>query len=738
MNMKRGQPDHLPPTDETISTLSAGPYTGWIASEYQTNSALTEWLGDLQSSLSGAAVLKAGRHQVLLVHFSECDYVVKQFGPQSKWKDRLDHQRGSKAYRSFRAACHLQKHGVGTPAPVACLERWHGQTLAESYFVSRHEPNLSSFREELIHLYRHEPECERLMNLLQTAAEAVANLHAAGALHGDLGNQNIMMRRHGTDTWGDVMFIDLNRMRFTEQPTLQQRARDLSRIHLPSDFLRVFKAMYFGDTPVPKEFDQFEDRCRRRFDRHTASRTWRHPIRTARRRRQQRDLKFVYPAIKDLWIWDERSGQAISTMMRCEKKQNYPHRNALQIAVNTARMILPVRRQYQQLLQASFGLPVEMRHRIGMTVHPRPNTWDREREWLDRLGRCPLLLRFYHHESEAQWEYCIERVQELHAAGYPVSIAMVQDRRAVMDPQRWREFVGGVLGELQEIVEWVEVGHTINRVKWGIWTLDEYAELCVPFQSFSGGHSPVKLMGPAAIDFEYQYVAGALRRTRDVLAFDALSHHLYVDRRGAPENQQSGYGTVEKAALAKAMATVAPHCGNRLILSEVNWPLLGTGVYSPVGSPYEVPGPRYNNPSVTEEVYAEYMVRYYLLALCSGHAERVYWWRLVAHGFGLIDDRCGETWRARPAFTLLQHMLATIGDSRFIRRHEEHSGVYGFEFERPDGERLLILYAHPQPVRFEIPFAFRAIEDAEGDELMERGGVLELTGRPVYVRHVAP
>ena len=46
------------------------------------------------------------------------------------------------------------------------------------------------------------------------------------------------------------------------------------------------------------------------------------------------------------------------------------------------------------------------------------------------------------------------------------------------------------------------------------------------------------------------------------------------------------------------------------------------------------------------------MIRYLLIALCSGMVERVYWRRLVARGFGLIDDVEPGTWRPRPAFTL--------------------------------------------------------------------------------------
>lgn len=727
----------LPPSNPEVRTVELGNYTGWIAAEFADNEELCDWLSRFPADTTSTTALKEGRHRVLRVQHANQDMVVKAFGQQSAWKDAIDRQRGSKAKRSFLAACHLLRHHLGTPAPIACLERWQGRRLTESYFISLHEDQLSSFRRELIQLYRHEPICEQVMNLMQAVAQAIARLHEAGALHGDLGNQNIMLRRHGPTAWGDVLFIDLNRMRFAPTLSLQQRARDLSRIHLPSDFLRVFKAMYFGDTPVPEEFNDYEDRYRRRFARHTATRAWRHPIRTRRQHRQDKDPKRVYPPTKDLWIWDERSGQAVSTLMRREKKQLYPRSNALRIAAATTRMIAPAHRHYRTLRDQSFQTPVAMQNRIGMSIHPRPATWEQEWTYLQQLGRCPLLIRFYHHETEREWNYLIEIVRTLRAEGYPVSVAMVQDRQAVLDSSRWREFVHGVLGSLQDCVEWAEVGHTINRVKWGLWTLAEYASLCEPFQAFEGERSPIKLMGPAAIDFEYQYVAGALHQVRDVLSFDALSHHLYVDRRGAPENQQSGFSTVEKAALARALAATSSNCKARLIVSEVNWPLLDTGEYSPVGSPYVVPGPRFNNPSVSEEIYGHYMIRYYLQALCSGHVEQVYWWRLVAYGFGLIDDRSGDTWRARPAYAMLQHLLNTVGDSSYTSLTRDPSGTFRFEFERADGERLWIAYAHPESNSLHLPASWDRVENAVGNVLPSpQSSMIELTGSPLYIRGI--
>jgi hypothetical protein len=217
--------------------------------------------------------------------------------------------------------------------------------------------------------------------------------------------------------------------------------------------------------------------------------------------------------------------------------------------------------------------------------------------------------------------------------------------------------------------------------------------------------------------------------------FDALSHHLYVDRRGAPENFQGRFSAAEKFALARAVADCSPAVENRLIISETNWPLAGTGVWSPVGSPYASPGPRHNDPSVSEQDYADYMLRYLVLALASGMVERVYWWRLAARGFGLIDDTAADpaAWRLRPAYHQLRVFLRRCGAATFVERRTQSDGGRYFLFRVADGAHFAFGYAHPAPVAFQPPFKFSAVCDAL-DQPMSTPQ--QLTGTPLYLLEV--
>jgi hypothetical protein len=287
-------------------------------------------------------------------------------------------------------------------------------------------------------------------------------------------------------------------------------------------------------------------------------------------------------------------------------------------------------------------------------------------------------------------------------------------------------------------VERVEVAHAINRVKWGVWDRRDYRRLLGPVARLAERFPAVKFMGPAVIDFEYPFVLSALRELPAGLRFHALSHHLYVDRRGAPENTQAGFSLLEKCALGLAIARWSGAVDDRFIVSEVNWPLKGTGVWSPVGSPYESPGPRHNDPSVSEDAYAAYMVRYLIIALCSGFVNQVFWWRLVARGFGLADDTDPVRWRERPAFRALRQFLAVLGDSTYDRRDVAVSDadVTRYWFRRPDGERVCVAYSEGEAPPWRAPFRYSRVESGEGSTINAGAAGFTPSGLPAYFRGV--
>ncbi len=657
---------------------------------------------------------------------------VKVFPRQGLVRSLLARAYGSKARQSFTVADALFQNGIGTPRPIAYLERWERGRLVESYFLTKFAEDSSTFRDELIQLFWHEFQYDKVLNLMDCVAAAVRAMHDAGILHGDLGNQNIFLRRLGPETWGDVSFIDVNRGRAGKPLSLRERAFDLSRLTLPTKLHRFFHRMYFrdrffaGERP-PRAFVRWNRLYRLLFALHTVTRPLRHPLRMRRQRKLDAGRK-DYPAARDLWIWDTRSDQAIGVMPKTERYLYYFTPGSALFGLKTLTGLLPAAIRFFKHKPRAYQEQVALENRVGMTIHPRPETVERERELLEGLGKLPLLVRYYRHETPREWDFTSGEVRRLHEAGYPVSVALVQDRRAVRRPERWKEFVAYVLDDVGDIAEWVEVGHATNRTKWGVWTLGEYHRLLEPLCAYEERFPRLKFMGPAINDFEFHYVAATLGTLPRRFRLHGLSLHLYVDRRGHPENRQHAFSSLDKFVLARVLARQARRCDDRVIVSEVNWWLKDPGGHAHPFAPYAESDHEWE---VTEDVYADYMLRYYLHALCSGMVDKVFWWRLVAAPFGLVDD----DGRRRPAYEALRLFLERFGRATFLGRIKPPGHpVYLFRFRLPDGSEAVIgFHADNSPIRVDLPFACDRAVDALGEE--REPGVL--SGRPVYFLNVA-
>lgn len=713
------------------------PYVGQI-SEAFLGTGLPERLSDVAMWVrEPASVMSSGRNNVVLVQGVEVregesvDLVVKSFGQPALWRNVCDKWRATRARRSWSAAERLASHGVGTPRPVAWLDSWTGNRLTESYYVSIREPDVTDLRREIIRLFREDPACWKIMNLLERIALSVRAMHRAGVIHRDLGNQNILLTPEVDGHWEAASFVDLNRARIFDELSEIQIARDFSRLHLPSDLLRVLYEMYFDARPSA-EFSACERRCRRRYGIHARTRKIRHPFREARIARNV-EPRMRYPEFKDVWIWDHRSAQPINVLHRRDRNKLHSPRDALGVFVSTLCGAPALLRSYRKNLRQAFARQILMKERIGLAIEPSDETLDAEMGALQSLGAIPILIRFYAHAGPEGWEQAMTLARRVHERGHPVTAAFVQSRDAIRDPSTWDSMLQLVLDRLHPFLDWVEIGHAVNRVKWGAWSHRERMRILSPLPRLREKYPGIRFMGPAAIDFEIPYPVSTLRGLPEGSWLDAMSHHLYVDRRGAPENRQGPFDTLRKCAMTLAAGASSSRCSGGLIVSEVNWPLTGTGVYSPVVSPYDTPGPRKNDPGVDEETYADYMIRYLLITICSGLVERVYWWRLVARGYGLIDDTEIHSLRPRPAFHMLQRFLTEVGDATFERYESAPPDVHLYFFLLEDGRSCVVAYRTGSPAPWALPFECDQVRAATGETADLAGGKIELSGRPVYL-----
>jgi hypothetical protein len=729
------------PTSASASFETLGRFRGCVHAAHRDPATRAALAGIAERMAApDAIVLQAGRNLTVRLSLptegTRVDVAVKRFGRQMGWKDWLAARNGTKAWRAYQAAAHLHARGVGTPPPVAVLEQWEGQRLVASYLVTRFVPGLRSFRRELVDLYERHGPCEGLMALLERIAVAVAAMHDAGFLHRDLGNQNVLLTPPDAATGArGVLVIDLNRGRCRPGPlSNRERARDLSRIHLPSDFLRVFTEMYWRGVVPPDDFRRWEKRYRKRYAWHAASRRLRHPFRRAGGPSPDGE----YPPDRDLWIWDERSVQAIPAFRSRDRHRLRPPGRVFWTLVAVLRGAWPAWRAYRGLQSSVFQRPVEgVGERAAVALTARVETFDRELALLRELGARRVLVRLYHHEDEARRRFTLVAVKRLHADGCGVALALVQDRRAVLDPAAWAAFGREALREVGGRLRWVEVGHAVNRVKWGVWGYAELAALHAPVAAWSREFPGVRFTGPAVIDFEADYLMAALRWLPRDVRYAALSHHLYVDRRGAPEAKQGAFDAIRKLALVRAAGQASGRFGDGLIVSEFNWPLRGTGVWSPVGSPYESPGERRNDPSVDETQAALFTLRYLLLGVCSGLADEMVFWRLAAHGFGLVDDSDAGSWRRRPAFEALRTWHAGLNGATYTACASQ-PGYTRLQFETVEGRALSVAWCWPVCAAADVPDAllhgrgrrWDAFGHAVADDAAERAALA--AGMPVY------
>ena len=305
---------------------------------------------------------------------------------------------------------------------------------------------------------------------------------------------------------------------------------------------------------------------------------------------------------------------------------------------------------------------------VGLGVDPL-RAPDKTLEAIERLGVEEILIRI------ALWEP--DRLDDIatfvkRLGRRRVFFVLMQDREHVEDARLRERALRRCFEALAPLGTRFQIGTTINRAKWGFFSVGEYLDFFQTAQKLRDAEFPgIELIGPGVIDFEYHYAAHALFNAKGV-RFDAVSALLYVDRRGAPENTQAGCDLVCKTNLLAALAALSPRAKFPLYFTETNWPLTGTAPYAPTSE----------KECIDEEAHASYLVRYYLLTLATRQVRTVYWHQLAAPGYGLVDTRDG--WRERPAFAAMRTLIEQTGQARYLTLHEKR-GVYEMFLEKPEG-----------------------------------------------------
>ncbi len=416
------------------------------------------------------------------------------------------------------------------------------------------------------------------------------------------------------------------------------------------------------------------------------------------------------------FAWNEFADQPHNVVPRRERLRHHIRHAGSYVSLIGQNLALaaPVLKRYRKLRRAMHKTSVELNAPFAVSCSPAGERNDDIVAFLKEAGVRRTLVRIPSWERRDLGRH--QRfVQLLRSEGLDVTAALLQRRDDVLDLSSWQGFVEEAFSALSPGCSFFELGHAWNRTKWGVWDHKEYislAQAAVPLAEKYG----VRLVGPAVIDFEFHLYPPTLR----AVTFDKVSSLLYVDRSGAPENAQFGWTAAKKIALWKAVVDCSLSEPKDCWITEMNWPIAGTGEFSPA------PG----KPSVTEEQQADFLVRYFIIAAASGLVERIYWWQLVAPGYGLIDSR-DTPWRKRPGYFAFCNLVRRLEGGRFEGKIDDRRAEI-FLFRR-GGEEFAVAWTKAGAVDYPFSRKPRLLIGRDGEESRPAGARIRIEEKPQYV-----
>lgn len=653
--------------------------------------------------------------------------VVKQFRNQG-WRKVLERRlRGSKAERSWRAALAMTAAGVATPEPILLVES--DLPDGPSFFVTRRVEAAFEVRQFFRRLEGREdagsfPEVE-VGPFLEQLGSFCRSLHDAGIWYRDLSMGNVLVRP-GEGGELEMLVLDCNRARVGTKLGVIRRSRDICRFPIVErDHRAAFLRGYWG--AVPSRLDPrwwlFTASVRGYLLKHALKNRLRAPSVSRFTRRGHHDHIPAAPADaapRNKAVWDHLSDQPHQHAGRWEKlaiRLADAPEHARDLAM-VAKSLPAVWRRYRELRRGLYSTPVPFGG-LGICLRPHPADPDALLAAVDALGVRRVLVRLHPWQDDHSDEERL--VRELAARGYEIGFALPQNRELVRDRARWRAAIESIAARFSPYGRRFQVGQAPNRSKWGAWTRGEYLALYLDAAEILRRTGPVELMGPAVIDFEFYATLALVNRPVEGLRYDILSSLLYVDRRGAPENRQLGLDTVDKVVLLRAIAELGRASSERCWITEMNWPLW-EGPHSPAG----------RSVSVDEESQASFLVRYDLLTLGTGLVERVYWWQLVARGYGLMVAGSDGSLDARPGYHALRELNRRLDGAIFHGPLPAPAGAYLYRFTRGD-EEVVVGWSLDEPIEAELPWPPHAACGRDGAPLPAPPGPrVTLSPSPVY------
>lgn len=329
---------------------------------------------------------------------------------------------------------------------------------------------------------------------------------------------------------------------------------------------------------------------------------------------------------KEPLIWDNYSDQPHVIKDKAYKKaMRKKHIKDFIKLFFSSIFILPIAILFMKFFRGNNEVSNEEFYGIGVNL----DKGEIQHELIEELGVKNLIIRFPLWDIK-NIDLYVEFAQKFNKTTKKnILLNIIQDRNNIDNHQLLKENLEFIFTKFVNLVNEYQIATTINRAKWGFFSVQEYLNFYKIAQDLKEKKfSNIKLLGPSVIDFEYYYNVRAMFNFQKI-KYDIVSSLLYVDRRGSPQNTQYMFDTKNKIDLLYSLVKLSNKCKNEIYITEVNWPISNTAPYAPTSE----------KECVSLEDYTKYMFDYFKIAKNSKKIKRVYWHQLVASGYGLVDNR---------------------------------------------------------------------------------------------------
>lgn len=278
-------------------------------------------------------------------------------------------------------------------------------------------------------------------------------------------------------------------------------------------------------------------------------------------------------------------------------------------------------------------------------------------------------------------------LKQLLTQGFNVTLRLIPPFEAAKNmvdevhQQAWQAFVEQIANTYGTQLKQVEIGNTVNRVKWSGFNTSSFLSLWdIAYKVIKAHH--ITLLGPNVQDFEPVYNIGILKMLKERKQLpDVHTNNLFVERITEPEHfdhrilkykiaRKFKYNLIKKANILKK---IGDDIGvSSTVSSATFWAI------------YRIE----RRLAHGEQKQADYLTRYFTLLAASGTMDQASWGTLICHREGLIDDglvsaeypeleRIGHYKRADgqlnqykryPSFYAMQTVVKYLSGARYLKK----------------------------------------------------------------------